>query len=273
MRHSSARPDGRRHLNPSAAGPGRPAQSAWLLLGNSRWHWAEATDHKSLSVRHQEAAAARLAPPPWAPIAWAAVGALPPQGWLDEERRLSTGDVPLQDLPTWLGVDRALAGWLAWRQCGGDVLVADAGTVLSLTRIDRSGRFRGGRLLAGLGLQLRAMAEATAALPQPPAPGALAQHLAQQPWPAPTAAAMVAGVGHGLAAALVMALRELRVESPQLQLVLTGGDGASLYPLVEKLLGQEARPRLEPDLALRALVELRPPPAQLDQARPRSAST
>jgi type III pantothenate kinase len=45
------------------------------------------------------------------------------------------------------------------------LLVVDAGTVLSLNRIDRSGRFIGGRLLAGLTLQWQAMAAGTAGLP------------------------------------------------------------------------------------------------------------
>jgi pantothenate kinase type III len=65
--------------------------------------------------------------------------------------RLRVEDVPLAGAPSWLGIDRALAGWEAWRQTGGPVLVVDAGTVLSLTRVDGEGRFQGGRLMAGAG--------------------------------------------------------------------------------------------------------------------------
>jgi NADH-quinone oxidoreductase subunit I len=89
---------------------------------------------------------------------------------LPAQRRLEGSEVPLRSLPLWVGIDRALAGWGAWRrqgvsEQGGAVLVADAGTVLSLTRVDGRGQFQGGRLLAGVALQLRAMAQGTAALP------------------------------------------------------------------------------------------------------------
>jgi len=175
-------------------------------------------------------------------------------------------------MPAWLGVDRALAGWLAWRQRADAVLVADAGTVLSLTRIDRDGRFAGGRLMAGLTLQLRAMAEGTAALPGPPEPGELSDLLVQEAWPAVTRAAMAVGVLQGLAAALAVAFRQARAEMPSCCLVLSGGDACSLLPLVKELLAGEADAAIhEPDLALRGLVALRP--LEGDQARLRSAST
>jgi len=185
-----------------------------------------------------------------------------------------TTDVPLQGMPGWLGVDRALAGWLAWRLCGEAVLVADAGTVLSLTRVDRGGRFAGGRLMAGLGLQWRAMAERTAALPDAPPPGALAGLLDRGCWPADTSAAMAVGVAHGLAAALAVALRQARADLPGCRLVLTGGDASGLFPLLRDLLAGEAGTvTMEPDLALRGLVALRPEPWPADQASPRSSST
>lgn len=196
------------------------------------------------------------------PRAWAAVGPLAADLRLDPATRVSSHDLPLSGLPQGLGVDRALAGWLAWRQRNAAVLVADAGTVLSLTRIDRRGRFAGGRLMAGLSLQLRAMAAGTAALPEPPAPAALAGLLTGPAWPAATGAAMVAGVAHGLAAALVQALRELSAAEGDTRLVLSGGDGALLLPLclAAAAADQAAAIELQPDLALRALVALRPPP-------------
>lgn len=272
MRHPPARSDGRGHLSLSG-GDADPA-GRWLLVGNSRWHWADATE-AGLRIRHREAAEARREDTTGPPAAWAAVGRLPAD-WIPEPSgRVVTADVPLQAMPPWLGVDRALAGWQAWRQRGEGVLVADAGTVLSLTRVDCRGRFAGGRLLAGLRLQLRAMAEGTAALPGPVLPGELAERLAQGHWPADTRAAMAVGVAQGLAAALAVALRQARAELPGCRLVLTGGDAPSLFPLVQELLdkGEVAAVALEPDLALRGLVALRPAAAPGDQARARSAST
>lgn len=242
-------------------------------MGNSRWHWAEAMD-AGLRIRHREAAMASADPWPATLSAWAAVGRLP-AGWCAEPPgRVRTADVPLRAMPAWLGVDRALAGWLAWRQRGGAVLVADAGTVLSLTRVDRNGCFAGGRLMAGLGLQLRAMAEGTAGLPADASPAPLDKLPAEGSWPDATSAAMAVGVAQGLAAAVAVALRQAREELPSCRLVLTGGDASLLLPLVRDLLAGEADfADLEPDLALRALVALRPAPPMGDQASPRSVST
>lgn len=258
MRHSPSRSDGRGHL--TSAGDEAGPQARWLLVGNSRWHWAEATEN-GLRIRHCEAAES-LSGTTAAPLAgWAAVGRLP-IGWVPgPPGRVLTDDVPLGAKPAWLGVDRALAGWLAWRQSAEAVLVADAGTVLSLTRVDRDGCFSGGRLLAGLRLQWRAMAAGTAALPEAPAPGDLSDLLESGGWPAATSAAMAVGVVQGLAAALTEAFRQAAADLPGCRLVLTGGDAPLLLPLVrERLTGEADAVRLEPDLALRALVALRPAP-------------
>ena len=248
--------------------PGR-----WLLVGNSRWHWAEASD-AGLRIHHLEAAEAIHEPWSSAPTAWAAVGRLPP-GWSEEPPgRVVTADVPLQAVPAWLGVDRALAAWLAWRQRRQPLLVADAGTVLSLTRVDADGQFAGGRLIAGVGLQLRAMARGTAALPEAGPPAELAEMLTAGNWPADTRSAMAVGVIQGLAAALAAAFRQARADLPDCRLVLTGGDASSLLPHVRDLLVEEAEAvSTEQDLALRGLVALRPGPAREAQSRPRSAST
>ncbi|MEB3352278.1 MAG: type III pantothenate kinase [Cyanobacteriota bacterium] len=231
----------------------------WLLVGNSRWHWAEARSG-GLDCWHGPApgpgwaADAELA----AVVGWAAVGSVPPRLADHSARRLVLGDVPLGGTPPWLGIDRALAGWRAAADSpGATVLVADAGTVLSLTRVDRRGRFRGGRLLAGLQLQLAAMAAGTALLPalqaviEPP-----------EPWPSATDAAMVSGVAHGLAAAVAAAVRQAAEPGEPCCLWLTGGDGALLQPLLAPSLAAAGWAlRHDPDLVMRAMASLRPGPA------------
>lgn len=255
MRHPSARSDGRGDL--------KAAGLHWLLIGNSRWHWAVRQGNRPLQGWSEslEAGAARLqALAPDQLVAWAAVGRVPEpllMQWL-ALRRVTAAHVPLVDAPPWLGVDRALAGWGAWHQSGGSpVLVADAGTALSLTRVDGGGRFAGGRLLAGAGLQLRALGQSTVALPAL-SPGALVEGLAGGDWPAATEQAIAVGVVRGLVAALLMAaceLEQLGQRPPMLW--LTGGDG----PLLAPLLQQGSKPwRLAPDLVLDALVALRPGP-------------
>jgi type III pantothenate kinase len=237
----------------------------WLLIGNSRWHWAELAT-AGLRLWHEApdagVASARAAPP-WA---WAAVGPVPTAAGLDGAGQLRLSDVPLRDLPPWLGLDRALGGWQAWQeQPDRPVLVADAGTVLSLTRVDRRGGFRGGRLLAGLALQLRAMAAGTQALPALDAgcagPGPAPQSPLREPWPHATEAAMLEGVARGLVAAIAAAACEAQQAEAGCRLVLTGGDAALLLPLLEKAGNGSMALSWRPGLCLEALAALRPPAA------------
>ncbi len=255
--------------------PGR--QPRWLLIGNSRWHWAEAVPSREGQPSHLEVC---HQPPPQAPVppllAWAAVGPLVGAAALPPSRRVQLDDVPLTGAPAWLGIDRALAGWGASQLTGAPVLVADAGTVLSFTRVDGDGRFCGGRLMAGGALQLRAMAAGTALLPEalgdisagPSAPGEAA-------WPQDTAAAMRRGVGEGLAAAVLEASRQARAEEPRCRIVLTGGDAEALLPSLRQASDLEDGVLLHrPHLCLEALAALRPPGLEETgelQLRPRSS--
>ncbi|MBE9171942.1 type III pantothenate kinase [Cyanobium sp. LEGE 06143] len=231
-----------------ASDPAEEAPGLWLLIGNSRWHWARGSLDQ---WRCWSVAPGAEAGPGHAPTAWAAVGPVAAQPALDPTTRLGLKQVPLVAAPPWLGVDRALVGWQAWQQSAGPVLVADAGTALSLTRVGGDGRFAGGRILAGAALQWRALAAATAQLPTLPAS---CGQLPADPWPHDTAEAIRSGVLRGLAAAVELAWREACQLSPGCSLWITGGDGAELAAL----LGRDA----EPDLALRALARLRPAPGR-----------
>jgi type III pantothenate kinase len=255
---------------PEAAYEVAPEAAQWLLIGNSRWHWASQDQegwrswHAPPGLAGSSLADGRLA-------GWAAVGPIPDQVGLDGRARIGLADIPLQAMPPWLGVDRALVGWRAWQLSGSPVLVADAGTALSLTRVDAGGRFVGGRLMAGAALQLRALGEGTAQLPQarnhhgmPDGPWPLAPGL----WPIETEVAMASGVLWGLAAAVAIAAQQVWAEQPDCQIWLTGGDGAQLEPLLAGWLGSApflgSRSGLAgslkraPNLALEALAALRP---------------
>lgn len=194
----------------------------WLLVGNSRWHWAE---DRPAGRRYQSVPPnGPLLPPP---VRWAAVGPRP--SGLNPATELHLKQVPLGGCPPWLGIDRALAGYEAWCCSGTAVLVADAGTALSLTWVDRSGTFRGGRLMAGAALQLRALHHGTAALP---ASALTAVACGDEAWPQQTGAAMVTGVLQGLAGALQRAALQLITVEPAVQCWLTGGDAETLAPLL-----------------------------------------
>ena len=132
-----------------------------LLIGNSRWHWAQRQGN-TVRIEHGPPDPARIGTNP--PV-WAAVGPVPEPLMAHQDLRIRLEDVPLPKAPPWLGVDRALGAWMAWRcsqeqqlDCSRGLLLVDAGTVLSLTRVTADGCFGGGQLIPGYRLQLQAMA-------------------------------------------------------------------------------------------------------------------
>ena len=219
--------------------------SRWLLIGNSRWHWAE--DRQGERHYWSEPPAPAL---PLQPRGWAAVGPVP-QG-VPPAGRLALAHIPLQNLPPWLGIDRALGGYEAWQRCHQPVLVADAGTALSLTWVDAEGRFCGGRLQAGAALQLQALHQGTAQLPVVHQAALGSTHQVCS-WPDATEAAMVAGVLEGLAGALQRAAAQLLQRQPNLKLWLTGGDAGALHSLLAASGGQAMGWQLAPGLCLDGL--------------------
>ena len=222
----------------------------WLLIGNSRWHWASQAADGSLHFWHTSAADGLLQLEEL-PGAWAAVGPVPEVLERSQQQRVHTIDVPLLQLPPALGVDRALAAWAAWQQQRQPVMVADAGTALSLTLVDAQGCFLGGRLMAGGRLQSQALNQSTEWLP------ALDHFTDAGPlWARETTAAIQSGVLRGLAAAIVAAFQDRPEPQWPWQLWLTGGDAAALSPLLQ---ATGLQPHNNEGLALVALAALSQP--------------
>ncbi|KZR83478.1 type III pantothenate kinase [Synechococcus sp. MIT S9504] len=218
-----------------------------LLIGNSRWHWAERIRSGAWSYSHSQPQLSLLACDP--PLcAWAAVGPVPDHSMLIPDRCLGLDAIPLRNVPPWLGIDRALAGWGAWIQSDqvGSLMVVDAGTVLSLTRVSGEGGFNGGWLAAGLRLQLQAMAAGTQALTDPG--DQMQDPSAGTPFPRKPCEAMRRGVIESLVGLIIRA-QELD-PSP---LWLCGGDAPLL---VQPLLSQGLEVNHAPDLVMQSLVKL-----------------
>jgi hypothetical protein len=77
---------------------------------------------------------------------------------------------------------------------------------------------------------------------------------------------MAVGVSQGLAAAVVAATLDLAQREPEVGLVLTGGDGEGLLPLIAEVLAERGPvPLLRPALCLQALAALRPLRSDLDR--------
>ncbi len=219
-----------------------------LLIGNTRWHWAlkeashwkfvhTAPDPKNLLHSHLPLSA------------WAAVGHIPSEVLLSPANQITIKDVPLIDLPPWLGIDRALGAWSAFSKAKAKgmtptgLLVADAGTVLSITRISANGEFQGGQLVGGFQLQLNAMAKGTKALTDP---GTLLQ--LPERFPFKTWDAMQRGSLQALLGTLIQAQKDT-----QMPIWLCGGDAPLL---LDGLKEQNLKVIHHPNLVLEGMVNL-----------------
>ena len=225
-----------------------------LLIGNSRWHWAQ-RHGQGVRVDHGDPDPDRIGTHP--PI-WAAVGPVPEQLRAYQDLRIRLEDVPLLKAPPWLGVDRALGAWMAWRRsqeqqldCSRGLLLVDAGTVLSLTRVTADGCFGGGQLIPGYRLQLRAMAEGTVSLPSTPKlPDCEVPRevFPQEVFPQQTVAAMQRGVLQAMLATIAVAQQNSKG-----LLWICGGDAELLQ---SHWSGGTELLQLEGDLQLQALLDL-----------------
>lgn len=145
--------------------------------------------------------------------------------WLTHET-----DVPLSvryDTPRILGPDRVAAA------CGGaalhpgrTLLIADAGTALTLDVVEHGSVFAGGNISAGVNLRLKALHRYTSALPEVTAYGTL------PPFGTDTVTALRCGAVRGAAAEVTDAYLRLKGRFPDTSLLLTGGDADLLLPLL-----------------------------------------
>ncbi len=222
-----------------------------LLIGNTRWHWAiqkkdkwyffhAAPSAKSLKKRKNEL---------WR---WAAVGAIPKDIELAPSKCIRIKDIPLLKLPDWIGIDRALAGWAAYKKAKAKnlhsqgLLIADAGTILSLTVIKRNGEFDGGQLVAGLKLQRTAMAMGTEKLHQ-----IKNINLPEKQFPITTEQAMLRGSFQALLGTLLEAQR-----TANMPVWLCGGDSEILF---KSLQNHDFDIYHYPDLVLEGMTQINLP--------------
>ena len=123
------------------------------------------------------------------------------------------------------------------------LLIADAGTVLSLNRLTASHEFAGGQLIPGLQLQLTAMATGAQNLNNP----GLSSSTPEQ-FPFETAKAMQRGSIQALVGTLIEAIN--KTNSP---LWLCGGDAPIL---VQELRERNAAVLHHPNLVLEGMVDI-----------------
>ena len=141
----------------------------FLLVGNSRLHWAESLHNKyrffHTQRNHKVPQNINLNN-----LIWASVGKSP-NLFLKHENKITTKDIKLKNLPDYFGVDRALGCLQALKIIENpfhkDLLVVDCGTTLSITKLTAKGSILGGQITPGFLTQLRSMEQFTKNLKTP----------------------------------------------------------------------------------------------------------
>ena len=141
----------------------------FLLVGNSRLHWAKYSKNQSkfFHTKKDQKVPKNI---DLDQLTWASVGKLP-NFFLKKENEIKTKDIHLSNLPDYFGVDRALACLAAINNIENpfkkDLLIADFGTILSITKLNSKGSILGGQLIPGFLTQLKSMEQNTKNLKVP----------------------------------------------------------------------------------------------------------
>ena len=141
----------------------------FLLVGNTRLHWAKYSQNQSkfFHTKKDQKVPENI---DLDKIIWASVGKLP-NFLLKKDNEIKTKDIRLSNLPSYFGVDRALACLAAINIIANplkkDLLIADFGTILSITKLGSNGSIIGGQLIPGFMTQLKSIEQNTANLKVP----------------------------------------------------------------------------------------------------------
>ena len=141
----------------------------FLLVGNSRLHWAKYSKKQSkfFHTKKEQKVPENI---DLDQLIWASVGKLP-NFLLKKENEIKTKDIQLSNLPDYFGIDRALACIAALQIIENkkkkDLLIADLGTILSITKLNSNGSILGGQLIPGFLTQLKSMEQNTKNLKVP----------------------------------------------------------------------------------------------------------
>ncbi len=223
-----------------------------LVIGNSRLHWGWIqekklaqtweTSHFKNAIASQQLPTHLFPPkvarsqPKW--VYLASVVTEQTNLWQDYPYKtiITKDQIPLTNLYFTLGIDRVLCAFGAGETYGYPILVIDGGTALTYTAVGEERNFLGGAILPGLSLQLKTLAQQTAALPEISLPDTLPAL-----WATSTENAIASGVIYSAIAGIYNYLTAWWQEFPNGVVVLTGGDALSLqdylkqkYPTVAK---------------------------------------
>jgi type III pantothenate kinase len=160
---------------------------------------------------------------------------------LKRVKPITLSDIPLLNLYSTFGIDRALTLLGAGENYGYPALVIDGGTALTITGVNRDRSLVGGAILPGLRLQFRSLAVGTAALPAVVLPARLPQR-----WSDRTEGAIASGILHVVSSGIRDFITDWQQLFPDSQIVFTGGDGDVLATYLAAI---------SPDLEVRIAID------------------
>ncbi|MFB6277222.1 MAG: pantothenate kinase [Halothece sp.] len=165
---------------------------------------------------------------------------------------ITLDDIPLHNLYSTLGNDRALCAYGAGETYGYPVLVIDGGTALTYTAVGGQHNFLGGAILPGLRLQLKALAQQTDALPEVSLPDRLPEL-----WATSTTSAIASGIIHTIITGIYNYVTAWREQYSNGVVVLTGGDAVLLHSyLTQKYSALADKIRIDQTLMFQGLANL-----------------
>ena len=201
----------------------------YLMVGNTRWHWATKVQEE-WKYFHTNPNPIEFKDKNYSELSWASVGPIPENLKLSPSKKINLDDVPLINLPSNLGIDRALASWSAYKKQSSftskeqDLIVIDAGTIMSVTKITKKGVFAGGQLISGFRLQLSSMANGSLNLDNP-----IIKKIPIETFQYETNNAMIKGAINGLLGLILQIFDE--TDSP---IWLCGGDAPIILNELKK---------------------------------------
>ncbi|MBW4539804.1 MAG: pantothenate kinase [Myxacorys chilensis ATA2-1-KO14] len=246
----------------------------WLALtiGNSRFHWAlfenetlrQVWDASPMDIDIVKAFIANpkgfvpLSDQMTLPELWLA-SVVPKQSkpWTaySQVKVITLSQIPLYQVYSSFGVDRALALWGAIATYGSPALVIDCGTAMTFTGADSHNNLIGGAISPGLRLQFQALGQNTAALPNLDT-----ETILDLPprWARNTRDAIASGILQGAITSIRDFVLDWQRRFPDSAIVMTGGDATLLCRILNQELPEVSRLiHLDLNLAFWGIREIR----------------
>lgn len=239
-----------------------------LVIGNSRLHWGYFEANNLIEVWHTEhltkavtseilfhdllpSTVKKLIKSSTLPVYIASVVPSQTDLWQNysDLRQVTLKDIPIKDLYSTMGIDRALVIYGAGEFYGYPCLVIDGGTALTFTGVDEEKTLVGGSILPGLRSQFKLLNQQTAQLPQVETLSSLPRR-----WAIDTPNAIRSGIIYTVIAGIQSFIFDWLDRFPNSKICLTGGDGNTIYKYL-KIQYPDLTPKivLDNDLMFRGL--------------------